>query len=183
MSLISRAQLSLITHEPLEVDDEEVILFTEKPSEAEVVALTPEHREEDDVEMETDEEGSSEALEVEELAPVAFKLSKIPGSALADQDLEVSEVEINEVPHPEVEMKSKPKDLWDWSSQGHANFLDWAMGMLHNIPKHSGKDVGGCERAASYLKRLLNEFSKAMQSDFEGCIDADRLEALRAEAQ
>ena len=76
--------------------------------------------------------------------------------------------------------KSKKEDKWDWESKGHHGFVIWVKDRVDSVPRHSGMDTAGLERAISYLQRLDNEISKAMRLDLDGALDADKVEAIRS---
>jgi hypothetical protein len=83
------------------------------------------------------------------------------------------------------EVKDEAKDdttPWGWEKvlkeQGCEGFLSWVRDRLAAIPTHSGKDKAGLLRAAGYLEKLANEVSKAMRSDLDGKLDADKIEVL-----
>lgn len=77
----------------------------------------------------------------------------------------------------EDEVQEKPKD---WANDGnHAAFVDYVKDELTKIPRHSGETIPGCERAKAFLKKIDNEISKAMRSDFGGVIDEGEIDKLR----
>jgi hypothetical protein len=153
MSLYKSAQL--VKQEPIVVEPTEVVLYEEMPSKEEVVELTPNNPEMD-----------GKAVQV------SFKLPHLPGCDLSDEEV----VELTEKPEEKEVVKNEVKDRWSWSEAGHDGFLGWLSGMLKNVPKHSGKSVAGIERAIAYLKKLVGEISKAMQSDLDGKVDADKVQ-------
>jgi len=96
-----------------------------------------------------------------------------------------------EEPEPELEVvdgddldakdKKKSKDpKWDWESRGPEGFVIWVKERFDSVPKHSGYDSAGLERAISYLDRLDNEISKAMRMDLGGELDANNVEDIRS---
>lgn len=112
---------------------------------------------------------------------VVFTLPNIPG---ADDDSEIvvdepSELEVKEPESVEVE-EANP---WDWKSKGLGSFLGWLKEMMANVPKHSGRDVSGLERAISYFEALDREVSKAMREDLKGEIDAAGAESAREQIE
>lgn len=76
-----------------------------------------------------------------------------------------------------------PKDQWDWEAKGHEGFLEWVKDRFSSVPKHSGYDSSGLERAISYLEKLDNEISKAMRLDLDGKLDADKIEDTRSKIE
>jgi hypothetical protein len=107
-----------------------------------------------------------------------FKLSLVPG---ADDE------EVEEIPEEPVEMDEKtntPLDSWDWEGHGGpGKFLNWLQGMFQSIPKHSGQDTTGVERALAYFQRLDTEISRAMKKDYKREIDAAGAEKARSEIE
>lgn len=79
--------------------------------------------------------------------------------------------------------KGKKGDKWDWGSHGAKGFLVWVKGRLNDVPRHSGYDTAGLERAISYLERLDNEISKAMRLDLDGELDANQIEHVRSQIE
>ena len=51
------------------------------------------------------------------------------------------------------------------------------------MPKHSGYDSAGLERAVAYLDRIDSEISKAMRSDLDGSLNADHIENVRSQIE
>ena len=125
-------------------------------------------------------------IEVEELGTpndegegaYTFKLSLVPG---ADDE------EVEEIPEEPVEMDTKtdtPLDSWDWEGRGGpGKFLGWLQEMFSSIPKHSGQDTTGVERALAYFQRLDTEISRAMKKDYKREIDAAGAEKARSEIE
>lgn len=79
--------------------------------------------------------------------------------------------------------KTKKNEKWDWESKGAIGFVSWVKERFESVPKHSGYDTAGLERAVSYLQKLDNEISKAMRLDIDGELDADKVEAIRSEIE
>jgi len=101
-----------------------------------------------------------------------------PEIVVEDKEHEVdekSEADDNEA------RKSKKNDKWDWASKGATGFVAWIKDRISSIPKHSGYDSAGLERAVAYLDKLDSEISKAMRLDLEGELDANKIEAVRSE--
>jgi len=101
-----------------------------------------------------------------------FTLPMVPGG----DDQSAFEPSIIEVEDQEdIEVESDP---WRWSV---SNFLPWLQGMLNNIPRHTGRDSSGLERAISYLEALDKEISKAVRMDLKNQIAIDAVEQAREE--
>jgi hypothetical protein len=79
--------------------------------------------------------------------------------------------------------KGKKSEKWDWEAKGATGFLSWIKERINTVPKHSGYDTAGLERAVSYLERLDSEISKAMRLDLEGELDADQIEHVRSQLE
>jgi hypothetical protein len=95
----------------------------------------------------------------------------------ADDILEVSESDQNDA------KKSKKSERWDWESKGAEGFLAWIKERFDTVPKHSGYDTAGLERAVSYLEKLDSEISKAMRLDIEEELDANKIEEVRVKIE
>lgn len=76
--------------------------------------------------------------------------------------------------------KSKKQEKWDWESKGAEGFISWIKERIEGVPKHSGMDTAGLERAISYLEKLDSEISKAMRLDLDGDLDANKIEEVRS---
>lgn len=77
--------------------------------------------------------------------------------------------------------KSKKNEKWDWESKGADGFVLWIKERVEGVPRHSGMDTAGLERAISYLERLDAEISKAMRLDLDGDLDANKIEDVRSQ--
>jgi len=120
----------------------------------------------------------NEGKENPESKEIFFKLDLIPGATEDDFIEEEPEVEVEE------KIQEEPIDSWDWQRQGGTgSFLDWIKKMFDGVPKHSGKDTTGIERAISYFERLDREISTAMRKDFKREIDASKAEQAREEIE
>jgi len=141
----------------LEIIEEEPQEFLEIPDEIEV-------------------EDSEEPLEVTLEFP-----GDLPG-APDSPDEEESEPEL-EVTDDDLDAKDKKRNKdpkWDWESRGPEGFVVWVKERFDTVPKHSGYDSAGLERAISYLNRLDSEISKAMRLDLDGNLDNNSIEDIRA---
>jgi hypothetical protein len=131
--------------------------------------------------------------EVNEPGTVEIVIDDLPGVEALDpameQSLEVNDNDTIESARTQLvddtSKKSKKDGKWDWDaavkSNGTDGFVLWIKERLDAVPKHSGYDTSGVERAVSYLDRLDNEISKAMRTDLDGHLDADKIEKIRAE--
>lgn len=99
----------------------------------------------------------------------SFTLPEVPGGE--DQ---------SDLPEPQEEESSEEQDPWKWSVP---NFLNWLQGKLNNVPRHSGKDLSGLERAVAYLEFLDKEISKAVRMDIKNEITIEAVENARDEIQ
>lgn len=111
---------------------------------------------------------------------------KIPGAPEGAEDPVEEVIEVVEDKEEDKEedendaRKGKPAGKWDWKSKGAEGFLEWIKERFANIPKHSGYDSAGLERACSYLDKLDAEISKAMRLDIDGELDANKIEDVRS---
>lgn len=76
--------------------------------------------------------------------------------------------------------QTKKNEKWDWGKRGPTGFIAWVKERCDDVPKHSGYDSAGLERAIAYLERLDNEVSKAMRMDLDGELDANQIEKVRS---
>lgn len=110
-------------------------------------------------------------LAVEEPAFV-FELSPVPGGEYQD---EIEDPHAIEVSDEEIEVSDDP---WKWDVAG---FLQWLQSKMQGIPKHSGRDSAGLERAMAFLEQLDREISRAVRSDLNNEIAIDAVEKARDE--
>ena len=111
--------------------------------------------------------------EAAELAPAyVFELSAVPGGEFQDDIEAPSEIEVSD---EEIEVESDP---WKWTI---GNFLSWLQDKMSSIPRHSGRDSAGIERAIAYLEQLDREISRAVRSDLNNEIAIDAVEKARDE--
>lgn len=103
---------------------------------------------------------------------LVLKLDKIPGAENQD---DLDEVIIEN----ESEKVEESHDPLDWKSL--SNFLPWISERLKAIPKHSGRDTVGLERAISYLETLDRSISKAVKSDIKDELDIAKIQSVRDE--
>jgi len=130
-----------------------------------------------------------EPMEVGEPVEIEIVIEDLPGAPAGTHDpeplLEVSEddkeKDKGEVIDENEAKKSKKPEKWDWESKGPHGFVAWIKARIDDIPKHSGYDSAGLERAVSYMERLDNEISRAMRLDLDGELDANKVEAVRAQ--
>jgi len=134
---------------------------------------------------------TSSAIEVVEPDVVNIFVSDLPGapSGTEDPEIEVIDSEENKKDDKKDEddindaRKSKKKEKWDWESKGATGFIVWVKERVSDVPKHSGYDSAGLERAMSYLEKLDAEISKAMRLDVDGELDADKIESVRSQIE
>lgn len=137
------------------------------------------------VDMAHDEapEMDMQPLEVAEPVQVEIVVSELPGApdgTPEPQLLEVSEDDAADKKEDENDAKSKKPEKWDWAAKGAEGFVAWVKERISDVPKHSGYDTAGLERAISYLGKLDNEISRAMRMDLDGELDANKVEEVRA---
>lgn len=132
---------------------------------------------------------SMEPMEVGEPVEVEIVIEDLPGAPHGTHDpepvLEVSEDDHDkdkgEVIDENEAKKSKKPEKWDWESKGPHGFIAWIKSRIDDVPKHSGYDSAGLERAVSYMEKLDNEISRAMRLDLDGELDANKIEAVRSQ--
>ncbi len=131
--------------------------------------------------------GQDSSLEVTEPVEIEIIIDDLPGAPPNTKDpepiLEVAEEPIN-VKDDDNDLK-KAKDgkneKWNWEAHGPHGFVAWIKARIADVPKHSGYDSAGLERAMAFMDRLDNEISKAMRMDLDGELDANQIEKVRAE--
>ena len=104
---------------------------------------------------------------------LVITLDKIPGAENQD-DLE--EMVVEEEPE---EIVVKDQDPFHWGTL--SNFLPWISERLKSVPKHSGRDTVGLERAISYLEVLDRSISKAVKSDIKDELNIGKIQLVRNE--
>jgi hypothetical protein len=126
------------------------------------------------IDVDEDLEVSSDNEE-DPIDEIVFVLDPVPGAP------EAKEI-IIEPDNNEVEVDAEPADnnVWKWE---HATFLPWLQRMFQNVPKHTGHDTTGLEKAIAYFEALNKEITKAMRSDFKNEIDAAKAEKAREEIE
>lgn len=116
---------------------------------------------------------------------LVFTLPNVPG---ADDQSEI--VLEDESPAADIEVSNEPGDVevsepdaWDWHAKGPGNFLTWLKSMIEGVPRHTGRDTTGLEKAISYFEALDREISKAMRVDYKNEIDSAKAEQARQEIE
>lgn len=120
----------------------------------------------------------SDDIEVREDEPeeIVFVLDSIPGAP------EAEEIIVSDEDGDEVEIEGEPgeENIWKWQ---HAGFLNWLNKMFNNIPKHTGYDTAGLEKAIAYFEAIDREITKAMRSDFKNEVDSAKAERAREQIE
>jgi hypothetical protein len=113
---------------------------------------------------------------------IEVQLEMMPGAGDSPdpEPIEVHEEKEEEAKPDDNDAKPKKNEKWDWESRGATGFIAWIKERCDDVPKHSGQDTAGLERAVAYLDRLDNEISKAMRLDLDGELDANQIEKVRA---
>jgi hypothetical protein len=127
-------------------------------------------------------------LEVHDDKPKEIEIvMELPGAPPGTKDPEPEPIEVHEHSMGDDKAKAdenlaKPKknEKWDWEAHGPHGFIAWVKSRCDDVPKHSGYDSAGLERAVAYLERLDAEISKAMRLDLDGELDANQIEKVRA---
>lgn len=151
-------------------DEDEVVLYEEKPSEDDVVEMhSPD-----------DEEHSVE---------VSFTLPPLPGSdadlpieVSSDDDIEVEEGGKKDKNDLQEKEEIEVQDPWNpQKTHGAERIFDWYKDRIANIPRHSGREISGIERVIAYLQRMDREMSKVISNDYDGKVDIQAFENARRE--
>lgn len=125
------------------------------------------------------------SLEVHDPGQMEIMVEELPGAPSGTKDPEPLEV-VDTAPQVEDhaddanDAKKAKNEKWDWAAKGPHGFVAWVQERLAAIPKHSGYDSAGLERAMAYLDRLDNEISRAMRMDLDGELDANKVEEVRS---
>lgn len=123
-------------------------------------------------------------MEISEPHEIEIVVEELPGAPSGTKDpepvLEVSEESEKSDEDNNDAKKSKKNEKWDWESKGAQGFVAWIKDKVDGVPKHSGYDSAGIERAISYMEKLDNEISRAMRLDLDGELDADKIEQVRS---
>lgn len=166
MSLHKESQIQDLDGQTVSSDELDEILMVEDE------LLSDDKKEKDSKEKDSKEK-EEELFSIEdEDGPVVILLSDIPGAE--DQGefvIEPAEVEVSEEKEVQVE-----HDPWKWTVE---TFLNWLKEKVEQVPRHTGKDVSGLERAIAYLKFLAGEISKATRQDIKGQLDCNAVEDAR----
>jgi hypothetical protein len=104
---------------------------------------------------------------------ITFNLPEIPGAP------DASEIVIDDEPAVEITEEVQDDNPWNWSSGGIAGFIPWLQKMIEGVPRHSGHDTTGLEKAISYFEALDKEITKAMRQDFKNEINSADAEKAR----
>jgi hypothetical protein len=178
MSLQSIAQDQLLVVDPSAITPLEVELPIEHGD------MDSHHRHDLPAEMQGEHDMPS--LEVHEPVDIEIVVEELPGAPKDSKDpepmLEVMDepIQTDEKAADDDPKKSK-NEKWDWSSRGPHGFVSWIKEKIESVPKHSGQDSAGLERAVAYMERVDNEISKAMRMDLDGELDANKIEQVRAD--
>jgi hypothetical protein len=129
-------------------------------------------------------------LEVTEPVDIEIVVEELPGAPPGTKDpepeLEVSDEPLhvedaNDAKKSDKDGKGVKNEKWDWSKHGPKGFVTWIKERLAAVPKHSGYDSAGLERAMAYMEKLDSEISKAMRMDLDEELDANQVEKVRAQ--
>lgn len=125
----------------------------------------------------------TDGLEVCEPTSFEIVVEELPGAPDGTPDpepLEVKEEDEDEAKEDKNDAETLKLKKWDWASKGSEGFITWVKERITDVPKHSGFDSAGLERAISYLEKLDSEISRAMRLDLDGELDANKIEEVRS---
>lgn len=164
---------------------EDVPMIMDPQENGEHIVIYPSYPEQEVMMELHDPEVTEEAIEAHDQHPdeIQFEIKELPGVDELDPEFEKSlevQDEAENTSADDAASKSKIPTKWDWQQRGPQGFVTWIQERLHDVPKHSGKDTAGLDRASSYLEKLDDEISKAMRLDLDGELDANRVEEVRA---
>jgi len=125
-------------------------------------------------------------LNIENPENVELHLPSLPGAPEGTADpkdiIEVSEEDDAKKPDKDDvnDAKSQKNEKWDWAKRGPDGFVVWIKERFDSVPKHSGYNSAGIERALSYLEFLNKEISRAMRLDIDGELDENKVEEVQS---
>lgn len=131
------------------------------------------------------EQDSLEVLDKTSPVDIEIVVTELPGAPAGTTDPEepleiVEEISNSSDTDNNDAKKSKKNEKWDWETKGPDGFIAWIKERLDNVPKHSGYDSAGLERAISYMEKLDNEISRAMRLDLDEELDSNKIEEVRS---
>jgi hypothetical protein len=164
--IISEAQEFILVTDPAAIAPHD--FHDDQESPLEVLDMSQDHKDD---------------LEVTEPHEIEIVIEDLPGAPPGTKDPEPEPDLVVEDREDENEASKTPKknEKWDWESKGATGFVAWIKERISSVPKHSGFDSAGLERAIAYLDRLDNEISKAMRLDLDGDLDANKVEEVRSQ--
>lgn len=176
MSLVKKSQFSNL--DGFKVKPEQLPNLLNDVGELRVdLSVEPENEEEAELLQDGGEASGEVSIEVGDDTinqDFSFTLPKVPGGADQEDIVEPAVIEVEE-PEEVVEVVSDP---WKWTVP---SFLSWLQNKMTNVPKHSGRDTAGLERAVAYLEAIDREISKAVRMDLNNEIAIDAVEKARDE--
>jgi hypothetical protein len=123
----------------------------------------------DDLEVSSDDDSSDKDS-------VVFVLDKIPGAPDAEDII----IEMDDDEDENVEVDEVSEEWGEWEPK---TFLPWLDKMFNKVPKHSGYDTTGLEKAIAHFEALDKEITKAMRSDYKNEIDSAKAERAREQIE
>ena len=162
--------------------EEPIVFYSEEPSKELVLEMH-------DPEM----HDHSHELTMEEPHDLEIVVQDLPGVAQLDptreKELEVSDDGNNATAIEKTDTneakksKGKEKDKFDLKhlvESGTDSVFSKIKELLDGVPKHSGYDESGIERAVRYMEKLDDGISDAMCADLDGKLDANKIEEIRS---
>jgi len=147
-----------------------------------VSAIQPHHHHEGKEEL-----ISLSPIEVTEPVDVEIVVDELPGAPPGTKDPEIEvlddSIQVSEADDDNDAKKGKggKDNKWNLLKDGPKGFVACIKERLDSVPKHSGYDSAGLERAVSYMEKLDSEISKVMRSDLDSELDANQVEKIRAQ--
>ena len=131
-------------------------------------------------------------IEVTEPVEVEIVVDELPGAPHGTKDPEIEvaddQLQVEEGEDANEAKKGAGKDgkdgkdnKWNLLKDGPKGFVACIKERLDSVPKHSGYDSAGLERAVSYMEKLDSEISKVMRTDLDSELDANQVEKIRAQ--
>jgi hypothetical protein len=159
-------------------------------STAQLIVVDPENSGEAPIHLEPIHvEAPAPAVEVSETHEpdlvLEININDIPGAPEHTQHpepkIEVVDGDESDKADDELNSKKSKKSEWDWKANGATGFIVWVKERINGVPKHSGYDTAGLERAIAYFEKLDDEISRIMRLDIDGELDANQIEHVRSQ--
>lgn len=122
----------------------------------------------------------TDVVEITDEEPQIIVMPELLGVSGPIEEIVIEEDDNDEEDENDSDSQSSaPKDKWDWEAYGPEGFVSWVQERVDSVPRHSGSDTAGLERAISYMEKLDKEISTAMRLDLDGELPHEKIEVVR----